>query len=187
MANPKQNLPKKHNTMKMVEDIVALGKNAGREMAVKLESEIRSRMNTPKGQDQVEADLDTFVQVGYDFTINVKTGPWALMDAYGTGSLMMDESENSGLAEYMESDYWNPSRDKKAKAPITGRPAGNWDYFPGYNRTVKGYFDRINLEWLYEPIPPSDAIGEGWVELARVYDDILNEWLSKFNFDAYWE
>ena len=115
--------------------------------------------------DKGEVDSEMKKQSG-KIIAYLKANPYILADAYGTGSLMLDD--NPGLADYKRSDKWNPERKGKA---IVGRKEGDYEGLFG-KRHSTGSMKGENIEYLevgtgykIEPIKPSKSI------------QIANHWL----------
>ncbi len=71
-------------------------------------------------------------------------GAWAVLDSWGTGTLM--DEDNPALGKYMGGDTWNPERPRTPGAPITGRPAGEYTNIFGEQATSSGRLAGANLE-----------------------------------------
>lgn len=85
-------------------------------------------------------------------------GAFAVMDSWGTGSLM--DTSNPTLNDYMNSDLWNPARSKTPGAPITGRPEGEYTDVFGELAYSSGAMEGLNLEQMpNSPIKPQTPSG----------------------------
>lgn len=140
-------------------------------------------------------------------TGKIMAGAYAIMDSYGTGSLM--DMSNPFLEEYMATANWsipmyNPKRIEKNTTAILGRPKGR------YRSIVKsrivsstGSLEGVNLEntasivskkgrilasTSVKPISPSKAIDTSfrWIALTRV-NKVVMETVQNFNFARFFE
>lgn len=106
-------------------------------------------------------------------------GPLAVMDSWGTGSLM--DKENPALPGYIGSELYNPARAAAPGAPITGRPEGPYRNIFGETVLSSGAMEGLNLEEFpgspVRPRSPSFAFqnaekwfaagGRVWAELEK--------------------
>ena len=113
---------------------------------------------------------------------------YALVDAYGTGSLM-DTENNPDFESYFKSKLWNPARTNKV---IVGRPAGNYTDIFGRPKTTTGVFKGKPLEGMkfngYEirPINPSKSIKIANDLLEKTYlPRVYNYALDALDFSNY--
>jgi len=102
-------------------------------------NEIASHMQTPEGRhDLTESDVEVLAGV---ISAQVIGGPWATMDSAGRGSLM--DTSNPALADYINSQYWNPARHDLV---IRGRPKGTYIDIFGKTRRSSGALEGRDLE-----------------------------------------
>jgi len=118
-------------------------------------------------------------------------GAWAVMDEWGTGSLM--DLENPFLDEYWNSDLWNPARRDTA---IRTRPEGEYTDIFGERQYAEGRNPGFNLETQLNRknppnillTPPSHAMQQaiGWLR-AGGFNLILERVLQEMDFGAFLE
>lgn len=120
---------------------------------------------TSRGEIKGEVDNELTKQAG-KIIAYLKANTYILADAYGTGSLMLDD--NPGLDDYKRSNKWNPERTGKA---IVGRKAGDYEGLFGKahsSGTMKGEnieYLQVGTGYQIKPIKPSKSI------------QIANQWL----------
>jgi hypothetical protein len=139
-------------------------------------------------------------------TGKVISGAYAIMDSYGTGSLM--DMSNPFLDEYMATASWsvpmyNPIRLQRNTTAILGRSKGRYRPIVGGRRTSSGRMEGLNLEELastvtksgriksstnIKPTPPSKAIDTSfrWMAQTRI-NKVVMETVQKFDFSRFFE
>lgn len=111
--------------------------------------------------------------VGY-ISARVTGGPWAILNEFGTGSLM--DRSNPALSEYMNSWLWNPAREGYE---IVGRPEGWYVDFFGGTRYSSGSREGQNIEDRFPPTPPTHGmeVTAAWMlhekRPQKVFCDVL--------------
>jgi hypothetical protein len=159
-------------------------------IAKEYEAEVKSHMLTPEGRESVEDVNPADVKIVADvLTVMVIGGPDAVMDNYGTGSLM--DRNNPALRWYMyESGLWNPQR---MGLEIAGRPKGWYTNIYGERQFSSGRAEGQVVEGMQlkngetiEPMPPSRAFETAmkWLVNGRIQKRIM-EAISSFPFHAY--
>lgn len=151
-------------------------------------NDTQSGMKTPAGRmDLTNGDIK--IIVGY-VSASVIGGSWAVMDEWGTGSLM--DTSNPALSGYRSSDRWNPARrDLKRR----GRPAGRYTDIFGKVRTSRGKARGLDLERMaeegklpssYLPTPPSHAMHNAfrWMQNGR-FQWYLQKAVTSFPWGKY--
>lgn len=127
-------------------------------------------------------------------TCSVTGGAWAVMDEWGTGSLM--DLDNPFLSDYWNSELWNPARKDTA---IRTRPKGTYTDIFGNEQEAEGRNPGFNLEReLNNPnrkhppnillTPPSHAMQQaiGWLR-AGGFNIILRRVLQDLDVGKYIE
>jgi len=157
------------------------------ELAIALEGleveyvkEIESHMRTSEGQQDIFPEA-VKIMAGY-ISAEIIAGPWAIMDSFGTGSLM--DTTNPALADYIQSQLWNKyrgndptirSRERGLYINIFGDTVYSRSNVPGINLEKKG--------GKYSPTPPSKALQTAlrWI----IQSDRINKTIKKVvdNFD----
>ena len=154
--------------------------------------EVRSHLKTPEGiQDLKEGELKALAHV---LVAEVIGGPWATIDAFGTGTKM--DTANPALDDYLfnTAKGWNPARKDLA---IRGRPAGTYTDIFGRQRKSSGALEGRNLEenppekgrfdtGKFDPIPPSHAftVAMAWMRIGTI-QKILRDAIATFPFHQY--
>lgn len=150
-------------------------------------TEAKQGMKTPEGA----ADLGAgeVKNVAGIISAIIIGGPWAIIDEYGTGSMM--DTSNPFLGQYRNSPLWNPVRpDNK----IRGRPAGSQQTMFG-TKSFRGNAPGIDLEQLasagiidekYLPQPPSKALRTAlqWMAMGR-FQRVISVVLETFPWGSY--
>lgn len=149
--------------------------------------ESQSGMRTPEGANSLyEGD----VEVVADAIISayVIGGADAAKDVFGVGSLMADESENPGLADYKQSELWNPDRDDNT---IRSRDRRNNPYTDIYgnqrnSRSNRGGIDLERKGGKFAPQPPSFALQTAarWMENGR-FQEVLQNAVASVDWAKY--
>lgn len=119
-------------------------------------NEIRQTMSTAEGRSSLQiVQLDGSQYI----TCQVIGAAYAIMDSYGTGSLM--DTGNPFLSHYVGSQLWNPVRYSNA---IHGRPNGYYIDILGRKKYTSGKMSGINIETHFEPQRASYAFqrAEQW-------------------------
>lgn len=153
-----------------------------KELQVELLNEAKIGMQTPEGKESLhEEDIADIANV---IVASIAGGAWAVMDEWGTGSLM--DSGNPALDDYKNSSLWNPSR---TDTTIRSRPnsPGQIDIFGNpVNGRGKGGFNLEQLGGIYSPTPPSHAIENAlkWMKLGRMQEK-LQQTILYFPFHKY--
>lgn len=145
-------------------------------------AEARSGMRTREGAESLhEGDIETLA--GW-MAATVVGGAWAVMDEFGTGSLM--DRDNQALPDYMKSDLWNPYRGKRGAddTTIRSRQAGAYINIFGETAVSRAPRPGFNLEQLggkYAPQPPSRAMRTAarWMMAGRA-EEIWRKSLATF-------
>jgi hypothetical protein len=165
------------NRRKAAADLRKAVKSAADQCLKEFYSEIRSGMNTGKAKTdlhRMREDEENYFRrmvVGYAD---------AVLDSYGTGSLM--DTLNPFFSEYKNSTLWNPARNALT---IVGRYKGFYIDIYGRKQYSSGKRAGRNIESKYKPQRPSYAFqrAEKWwcVSNGRV-NEILNrkirEWVN---------
>ena len=130
-------------------------------------------------------------EIAHVLTCSVTGGAWAVMDEWGTGSLM-DES-NPFLNRYIGSELWNPDRQGLA---ISSREKGPYTDIFGNQQTSDAPSPGYNLELLQDRknppkillIPPSHAMQRaiGWLR-AGGFQIIIGRVLREMDWRAFIE
>ena len=142
-------------------------------------NEIASHMRTPEGsRDLTESDVEVLAGA---ISAQIIGGPWATMDQWGRGSLM--DKSNPALADYINSQYWNPTRHDLA---IRGRPEGTYTDIFGRTRRSTGKMEGKYLEHVFEPQPPSHAFtaATAWFR-HTIIQDMMKDAINVFPFHKY--
>lgn len=111
-------------------------------------------------------------------------GALAVMDSWGTGSLM--DTGNKALNDYFASHMYNPERPQTPGAPITGRPQGEYTNIFGERAYSSGKLAGVNLENFpgspIRPQPPSGAFqnADKWFEASGVVKDEIDKATKDF-------
>ena len=144
-------------------------------------NEIQSHMRTPEGmQDLTKGDVELIA--GW-ITAQVIGGPWAILDSFGSGSLM--DTSNPALTDYLfnTAKGWNPARHDLA---IRGRPKGTYVDFFGKTKTSTGRREGQDLESYLDPWPPSHAFtaATAWMQ-HTIIQKMLEDAIVAFPFHKY--
>jgi hypothetical protein len=136
-----------------------------------------SRFNTEKAK----SDTQKFPAVISEKVVRAKIryGAWAIMDSYGTGSLM--DKDNPYLKDYVGGKTWNAVRTSNT---IVGRPKGKYINIFGKEAESKGKLEGQSVEHIVKPRRPSngiaymerDYIRKNWTKV----DDGLKQLIIKF-------
>jgi len=147
-------------------------------------------VNLPEAMTDYERTAITEEVVGV-LSGSLIGGAWAVMDEWGTGSLM--DLQNPFLDDYWNSDLWNPARRDTA---IRTRPEGEYTDIFGERQYAKGNNPGFNLERVQNRpnppkillTPPSHAMqmAIGWLR-AGGFNLILERVLQEMNWGAFLE
>lgn len=113
-----------------------------------------SHMLTPEGREDLTSEEITVL--GDFIMANVSGGAWAAMDEFGKGSEM--DPNNPALADYRNSELWNPAR---FDTTIRSRNRGPYTNIFGERVNSNSNVGGIDLEQKggkFAPQPPSHAM-----------------------------
>lgn len=115
-------------------------------------ADIQAGMRTEAGRNDLTLERE---EVGGVIRRMVVGRADAIMDSYGTGSLM--DKANPALEQYMDSVLFNDLRGVNPGLPIMGREAGEYTDIYGERRVSSGRMAGRNLERNLNPMEPSGA------------------------------
>lgn len=123
-----------------------------------------------------------------------------VMHEFGRGSMMVSSSTNPGLASYMESEYWNPLRQRNEGA-ITGWEKGkvHKSFVTGEMSKGTAGLEGLNLEIVaqrlrregkevpdgWEPLEPSLFLTNAFKENETQFLNALQTFFNTFEFHKY--
>lgn len=161
------------------------------ELALALESlrdeyvrEVESHMMTSEGREDIYADA---VKIMADYiSTEIVAGPWAVMDSFGTGSLM--DKSNPALFDYMQSVLWNKYRG--SDPTIRSRERGYYINIFGevvYSRSNVPGIDLEKKGGKYAPTPPSKALQTAlrWMIQSDRINKIIKKVINNFDFGRF--
>lgn len=161
------------------------------ELAIALESlrnefvnEVESHMMTSKGREDIFADA---VSIMSDYiSTEIVAGPWAIMDSFGTGSLM--DKSNPALVDYMQSILWNKYRG--SDPTIRSRQRGYYINIFGdtvYSRSNVPGIDLEKKGGKYSPTPPSKALQTAlrWMIQGDRINKTIRKVINNFDFGRF--
>jgi len=117
----------------------------------------------PSEVDRAQMGKEVFVIGGQVFGSVWAGGVGALTTEWGSGSLANES--NPAWDEYVQSQYYNPSRQPYGH-PISGRPAGSYVNLDGETKISTGRMEGLNLEGFLPPTPAQHWF-QGIVERSR--------------------
>jgi len=145
-------------------------------------ADAKQGMLTPEGAESLH-DEDIVV-IANVIIAGIGGGAWAVMDEYGTGSLM--DTENPALDDYKNSPLWNPSRNDNT---IRSRTRGSYTNIFGDTVNSRSNVGGIDLEQKggkYTSQPPSHAMETAmrWMKNGRM-NAAVRSTLSTFPFSRF--
>jgi hypothetical protein len=149
--------------------------------------EAESHMRTGEGKGDLHiGEIEVLADI---MTAKILSGPWGLIDAFGTGSKM--DLSNPALSDYTSSEYWNPDRnDLNIRTWSKENAAGKTDMFgrPRKGSNVGG----IDLEGktvggvTIEAQAPSHAFTAAMAWMRHIHiRRILTDAIERFPFHQY--
>ncbi len=144
-------------------------------------AEAKQGMLSPEGREDItEEDAKIVANV---ITASIAGGAWAVMDEYGTGSLM--DTSNPALDAYKNSPLWNPARhDNKIRSRPT--QSGQVDIFGNpVNGHGKGGYD-LEGAGKVSPTPPSHGMETAmrWMQQGR-FKEKITDTIAYFPFSKF--
>lgn len=167
---------------------------------LELYTELVGSLRTSKAKDDVikeKAKIRANIITG-----KVISGAYAIMDSYGTGSLI--DMSNPFLDEYLATARWsipmyNPIRLQRNTTAILGRPKGKYrPVIGGRPRKSSGLLEGFDLEEgvrlsngkmvKVRPTPPSKAIDTSfrWMAQTRI-NKVVMDTVRNFNFVRFFD
>lgn len=144
-------------------------------------SDAQNRMQTPEGRESLHDE--EIIKIAGVIVASICGGAWAVMDEFGTGSLM--DMSNPALEAYRSSSAWNPARQDNK---IRSRPnaPGQVDIFGNsVNGKGKGGHD-LEAEGKMTPQPPSHAVETAmrWMANGR-FKAVIQGVINSFPFGKF--
>lgn len=145
--------------------------------------EVYSALATSAGRN----DLEKIKLSGEEYKMlkrQLVGGPHAIMDSFGTGSLM--DTSNPSFDDYAGGESYNPARERRPGAPITGRPEGQYTNIFGETEYSSGRLEGANLEKFpgspIKPKAPSYAFqnAEKWFMAGDRAKKEISKFTSEF-------